>query len=135
MFAIMPDMGSLPGHPGVEWFVSGYVDRRKLDEYLLSADHPVGRHKFRLWRGIFGFVEGQGELMERLLREQLPQAEEIDEKKPVLDREDPSIAYRRFEIIIPRFAGPNGNVAPVATGWALAPAADIPHLTNAYPVK
>jgi hypothetical protein len=128
-------MGSLPEHPGVEWFVSGYVDRGKLDEYLLSADHPVGRYKFRLWRSVFGFEERQRELLERLIREQLPQAEKVTEREPVLDREYPNVYYRRFEIVIPEFAGPNGNVAPVATGWASDPAADRPHLTNAYPVK
>jgi hypothetical protein len=128
-------MGELPEYPEVEWFVSGYVDLRKLDEYLLSAEHPVGRHKLRLWRGVFGFQERQGELLERLIREQLPQATEIVEIEPALDRENPGLSYRRFEIVIPRFRGPNGNVSSVVTGWASDPSKDEPHLTNAYPVK
>jgi hypothetical protein len=67
-----------PGQPQppVEWFAEGIIDReRKLSGYLLSSTHPDGRNKLRLWRSIFGIDEGDAELLERLLREQLVQAQ------------------------------------------------------------
>jgi len=119
--------------PPVEWFVEGIIDReRKLSGYLLSSTHPDGRNKLRLWRSVFGIDEGDAELLERLIREQLEQAtpEERLPKKVM----DPDGTVRQWELIIPRFRGPNGNEGPVKTGWALDPSNDRPHLSTAYPV-
>lgn len=104
-----------PGEPGIEWFLSGEMDRRKFDEYLLSPTHPDGRNKLALWRRTFGIVETDGELLQRLIREHLPQAT-ITEQQVKAAREDASRVFRRWELLIPRFTGPNGNTAPVLTG-------------------
>lgn len=119
-----------PEEPDPEWFRAGTVDRRKLDEYLLSPTHPDGRNKLRLWSGVFGIGEGDGEVLERLIREQLSGAS-IRERPPVTGREGET--HRIFEVLIPDFRGPNGNVGPVITGWALDPGEENPHLTTAYP--
>jgi|SRR5688500_16775323 hypothetical protein len=116
-----------------EWFVGGIIERRKLEEYLLSPTHSDGKNKLRLWRGVFGIGEGDAELLERLIREQLPQAGPR-EREPVTRGGDPPRTFRRWELVIPRFRGPNGNVSPVLTAWALDPARDVPHLTTALPV-
>jgi hypothetical protein len=116
-----------------EWFVGGIIERRKLEEYLLSPTHSDGKNKLRLWRGVFGIGEGDAELLERLIREQLPQAG-LREREPVTRGGDPPRTFRRWELVIPRFRGPNGNVSPVLTAWALDPARDVPHLTTALPV-
>jgi hypothetical protein len=116
-----------------EWFVGGIIERRKLEEYLLSPTHSDGQNKLRLWRGVFGIGEGDAELLERLIREQLPQAGPR-EREPVTRGGDPPRTFRRWELVIPRFRGPNGNVSPVLTAWALDPARDVPHLTTALPV-
>lgn len=86
-----------------------------------------------MWRGVFGIGEGDAELLERLLREQLSQAEP-DERPPKMVRE-PDRVIRQWQLLIPRFRGPNGNEGPVKTGWAFDPLAGEarPHLTNAYP--
>jgi hypothetical protein len=119
--------------PPVEWFARGIIDReRKLSGYLLSLTHPDGRNKLRLWRSVFGIGEGDAELLERLIREQLEQATpEVCPPKKVMD---PDRAVRQWELLIPRFRGPNGNEGPVKTGWALDPSNDRPHLSTAYPV-
>lgn len=82
---------------------------------------------------MFGIGEGDAELLEHLLREQLPQAEP-DERSPKVVRE-PERVIRQWQLLIPRFRGPNGNEGPVKTGWAFDPASSVdrPHLTNAYP--
>lgn len=98
-----------PASPSVEWFANGIIEGQKLEEYLLSPTHGDGRNKLRLWRGVFGIGEGDAELLEHLLREQLPQAEP-EEREPVTTREDPPRTVRRWELVIPRFRGPNGNV-------------------------
>lgn len=128
-------MSESPGQsqPPVEWFAEGIIDReRKLSGYLLSSTHPDGRNKLRLWRSIFGIDEGDAELLERLIREQLEQAtpEERLPKKVM----DPDRTVQQWELLIPRFRGPNCNEAPVKTGWALDPSNDRPHLSTAYPV-
>jgi len=117
----------------VEWFVGGIIERRKLEEYLLSPTHSDGKNKLRLWQGVFGIGEGDADLLERLIREQLPQAGPR-EREPVTRAGDPPKTFRRWELVIPRFRGPNGNVSPVLTAWALDPARDLPHLTTARPL-
>jgi hypothetical protein len=115
-----------PAVPRSEWFASGTVDRGKLENYLLSPSHPRGKHKARLWYSVFGFgQEDDGSLLERLIRTQVAQAEPV---------ERPGGKVRRWELVIPRFRGPNANVGPVLTAWALAPGKDRPHLTTAYPL-
>ena len=111
--------------PLVEWFVSGTIDENKLDSYLLSPHHPDGKHKARLWSSVFGFDQSDSELLESAIRTQLNQA------KPM---ERPGGQVRRWQLVIPRFRGPNGNEGPVLTAWALEPGKDSPHLTTAYPI-
>lgn len=119
--------------PSVAWFAGGTIERRKLEEYLLSPTHPDGRNKLRLWRGAFGIQEGDAELLERLIREHLSQAAP-QEREPLTRRGDPPRSFRRWELVIPRFRGPNGNVGPVLTAWALDPDRNLPHLTTARPL-
>jgi hypothetical protein len=128
---------SEPPSSPVEWFaLEGIIDReRKLDGYLLSPTHSDGRHKLRLWQSVFGIGVGDAELLERLIRDQLQGAEPV-EKEVKTSPEDPSEVIRRWELVIPRFRGPNGNVGPVLTAWALDP--DVgearPHLVTAFPL-
>ncbi len=118
--------------PPIEWFAGGIIDReRKLSGYLLSSTHPEGRNKLRLWRCVFGIEEGDAELLERLIREQLFQA--TPEERPPQKVVEPDRTVRQWELFIPRFRGPNGNEGLVKTGWALDPLNDRPHLATAYP--
>jgi hypothetical protein len=124
----------VPDSPTAEWFVGGIIERRKLENYLLSPTHSDGKNKLRLWRGVFGIGEGDAELLERLIREQLPQAGPR-EREPVTKGGHPPKTFRRWELVIPRFRGPNGNVSPVLTAWALDSARHLPHLTTALPLS
>lgn len=80
---------------------------------------------------VFGIGEGDAKLLEYVIREQLPQA---GPREPVTRGGDPPETFRRWELVIPRFRGPNGNVSPVLTDWALDRARDLPHLTTALPL-
>lgn len=124
---------SIPETPTAAWFAGGIIERRKLEDYLLSPKHPDGRNKLRLWRGVFGIAEGDAEVLERLIREHLSQAVP-QEREPVTRGGDSPRSFRRWELVIPRFRGPNGNVGPVLTAWALDPGRNLPHLTTARPL-
>lgn len=126
----MSDRG--PKTPTAEWFADGIIEERKLDEYLLSPTHPIGKHKLRLWRSVFSVHEGDGKLLERLLREQLTQALPREQPSKVVG--NPRRIVREWELVIPRFRGPNGNEGPVITGWAFGPLNERPHLSTAYPL-
>lgn len=67
-----------PAEPRPEWFAAGTIERRKLENYLLSPHHPQGKHKARLWRSVFGFEQSDGSLLEHLIRTQLAQAEPVE---------------------------------------------------------
>jgi hypothetical protein len=68
---------------------------------------------------------GDGDLLWDLIREQLGQAK--PEEKPRRG------GTRRWGLLIPAFVGPNGNVAPVLTAWALEEEEAVPHLVTAFP--
>jgi len=121
-----------PATPAVEWFADGIIEERKLDEYLLSPTHPIGKHKLRLWRSVFGVHEGDGKLLERLLHEQLTQA--LPRERPSKVVGNPRRIVREWELVIPRFRGPNVNEGPVITGWSFDPLNERPHLSTAYPL-
>lgn len=129
-------MSNQPGPPSqppsVEWFASGTMDPRKFDDYLLSPTHPDGKHKLLLWRSVFGIGEGDRKMLERLIREQLYQAEPV-ERPAKAAKEDPDLLFREWTLVIPSFRGPNSDEGPVITAWALAPGRSRPHFTNAYP--
>lgn len=118
----------------MEWFASGTIDPRKFEEFLLSPTHPVGKHKLRLWQSVFDIGEGDGRLLEGLIREQLKGVQQIVEKEPKRDRDDPDLLYRRFELVIPDFEGPEGNMGPVLTAWTHDQRREYPHLTTALPI-
>ena len=123
-----------PDNPDLDWFLSGIIDvSNKLDNYVLSPFHPLRQHKAKKWRSMFGLVQGDGERLAGLIREQLIQVEEIVEREPQTLLEDPSNQARRFTLDIPQFRGPNGNVAMVRTNWALDPDKERPHLATTFP--
>lgn len=113
------------GGPNHEWFRQGTVDSRKFEHYLFDSTHPQNEGKAEGWRRVFGLGPGDAETAERLIREQIEQAEIVEQK--------PKGRYRRWELLIPDCAGPNGNVAPLLTAWALDPDSNLPHLSTAFP--
>lgn len=122
-----------PEEPDIEWSRSGTIDPNKFDPYLFNPEHPQNQDKARLWRSFFDVGQGDGPLLERLIKEQLDQAA-IEERGSVIFSEDPPRVARRWELVIPRFEVPNGNVASVLTAWALDPGNDLPHFVTAYPL-
>ena len=112
----------------------GRVGRRRV-RAAQTIRRRGGEGGAALWRSVFGIGEGDAELLERLIREQLVQAQPKEQEGKTPPEGLPEV-IRRWELVIPSFRGPNGNVGPVLTAWALDP--DVgqasPHLVNAFPL-
>ena len=106
--------------PNVE---NATIDPRKLTEYALNPNHPVGSHKARVFNSVLGYNQSNAESLINQIYEKLPQCEA---KIGVLD-----IYGQRFTVDIP-IIGPNGNTAIVRTGWIIRPNSMTPELTTLF---
>lgn len=50
------------------------MDIRKLKDYCLNSDHPLGKHKVRVFKSIPGLQKKGAELLKELILESLPDA-------------------------------------------------------------
>lgn len=55
-------------------FKNAVVDIRKLKDYCLNSDHPLGKHKARVFKSILGLQKKDAELLKELILESLPDA-------------------------------------------------------------
>ncbi len=104
--------------PPPSWFASGGIDRRKLDDYLLSPTHPDGKHKLRLWDRVFGIGVGDGKLLERLILQQVASG--------VVTERPSHIDARHFGVVIPDFQGRSGR-GPRSSWRSSRPRIVVPH--------
>ena len=98
------------------------LDTRKLTEYALNPDHPVGGNKARVFSSATGFNQANAAELAEQLRAGVAQ------NKPIPGKVD---AYgSRFTVDIP-VTGPTGS-ATVRTGWIYSPNSKIPRMTTAF---
>jgi len=99
------------------------IDREKLEGYVLSASHPVGRFKARFFARL-GFTAGRWRLFEQALREQhLGQPAEAG----------PRDAFGQAFTIRAMLRGPTGAAALVISVWFVRVGEDRPRFVTAYP--
>ncbi|MGB9872508.1 MAG: DUF6883 domain-containing protein [Anaerolineae bacterium] len=99
------------------------IDPRKLTEYALDPDNPVGRHKARVFERVLGFTKDNYEA----LLEQIEGAALTAEA--LLKRTD---AHGRHYSVDLEITGPKGQQAVVRTGWLVAPNSDEAWLITLY---
>ncbi|HGN0268814.1 TPA: DUF637 domain-containing protein, partial [Pseudomonas aeruginosa] len=127
------DLGKLGGGPkGVPELVEGahslvganraVIDPRKLTDYALNPDHPVGGNKARVFESVLGFTKGNSDLLMKQLQEG------VMKNTPIPGKVDQYGA--RFTVDIP-VAGPNGS-AVVRSGWIYKPGSNTPELTTIF---
>ena len=97
------------------------VESNKIERYLLSATHPHGRHKRRV------FVAA-GYTAQRLAEALLQLARESDDTQELLS------PFGRKFIVRGRIASQSDSLA-VTTIWMLRDAQPPPHFVTAYPTK
>jgi hypothetical protein len=98
------------------------IDTRKLTDYALNPDHPVGRNKARVFEATTGFNrENHASLLEQLhqgVRHQPAESGRADQYG------------QRYTVDIP-VRGPTGD-ATVRTGWLLEAGSSEPRLLTLY---
>ena len=98
------------------------VDVKKLRDYCLSADHPRGRHKARVFEAKLGYTALRAEE----LRDVLLNAARSD-RAVAADRDDFGQRYT-VDVIV---SGPAGQ-ATVRSAWIIRSGEDFPRLTSCY---
>jgi hypothetical protein len=105
--------------PNVE---AAVISRDKLQHYLLSPSHPIGRYKAAFLRRL-GFEQGDWRVLERELRSLLlMQAVPADVTE-----------HGKKYVTKGTITGPNGAAAPVAAVWIILTGEDKPRFVTAYP--
>ncbi len=101
-----------------------HVDRAKLEHYLVSQSHPIGRSKARFFRGV-GFNESNLVMLEQTLIG-IAGAEEIVETT--------ASAYGTKYIVDGSIATPSGDQARLRTVWIIEEGQGRPRFVTAYPI-
>jgi uncharacterized protein DUF6883 len=102
-----------------------FIDPRKLRDYVLSPEHPVGRFKAAFFAGL-GFTPSNWEPLERELRRLAQQ-----------DSAEPGdlTAFGQKYLIRGRITGPTGRGAAVLAVWIVLKGEKVPRFVTVYPEK
>ena len=106
--------------PNVE---SAIINPKKLTEYALNPNHPVGGNKAKVFESALGYNQSNADDLMRQIYKKLPSSEAVLGK---LDEYG-----QRYTVDIP-ITGPNGNTVNVRTGWIIKTGSDIPELTTIF---
>jgi len=106
--------------PGVE---KATVDSRKVTDYALNSNHPVGGNKAKVFESALGYNPSNAQELIKQLQSKLPSSEAVLGK---LDQYG-----QRYTVDIP-ITGPNGKTAIVRTGWILEVGTDVPKMTTLF---
>ncbi len=99
------------------------IDREKLEGYLLSTSHPVGRFKARFFAALGFSGERWAELEAALRSDHLTQNAELSE----------TLAHGQSYTIRAMLKGPTGRSAVVISVWFVRQGATVPRFVTAYP--
>jgi hypothetical protein len=101
------------------------IDTRKIQDYLLAPEHPVGRFKAGLFRGL-GFTRANWKDLYAELKRVAAEGE-----AEAKDR----TAYGQKYAIRARIIGSTGRGASVLTVWIILHREDVPRFVTAYPER
>ena len=99
-----------------------FVDVRKLRDYCLSAAHPRGQHKARLFKSVLGWTADNAEAVRHRLLEAVRREEGI-----FLGADDYG---QRYALDFP--VQSTGGVATVRSLWMIRAGEDFPRLVTCY---
>ena len=102
---------------------SAKIDPRKLTDYALNPEHPVGGNKAKVFESALGYSKSNADDLMKRVQEKLPQSE------AVLGKAD---QYGQRYTVDMQITGPNGNTTTVRTGWIVKPDSDAPEMTTIY---
>lgn len=96
------------------------VDIRKLSDYCLDEEHPVGRHKARVFRAALGITVRDAEWFRAQILQMITDAEAVPSKA------DQHGKRYEADITIVR----QGLRAVVRTAWIVAPGGNVPRFIS-----
>jgi hypothetical protein len=99
------------------------IEPAKLQEYLLSGSHPVGRFKAAFFLGLGYSVEDWRQLESDLRSQHLSHPAAGEERGP----------YGRKYVIRATLVGPAGRAAEVVSVWVVRTGEEVPRFVTAYP--
>lgn len=115
-----PEVGdALTSLPGAD---AAVIDPRKLTEYALNPDHPVGGNKARVFDSVLGFNRSNADDLLKQIQSG------VKDNSPIAGKVDQYGS--RFTVDIP-VIGPKGS-GTVRTGWIYKPGSDIPEMTTLF---
>ena len=98
-------------------------ERSKLYGYSLNPEHPVGKHKAKVFKSVLGFEQKD---YRRLAAQIRAKASKYEATPGEIDKYG-----RRFTIDMP-IKGTNGKTATVRTAWIVRTGETKPDLVSAY---
>lgn len=99
------------------------VDLKKLESYILSSTHPIGRSKARFFRAV-GFSENDVVSLQRVLLE-VAQTGEV--------KETTTSAYGEKYTVDGTVSTPSGRRVRLRTIWIVSAGDTDPRFVTAYP--
>lgn len=111
--------------PSLPNAVEATVEARKLSEYLMSADHPIGKSKAAFFSQ-FGFVRADLEALEKALCDHAM-------TQPVVEVKS---SYHGTKYVVEcACQTPDGRNPCINSVWITEPNNQAPRLVTAYPAK
>jgi hypothetical protein len=98
------------------------VEDRKLVEYVLNAQHPVGKHHAVLFRELLGIGPHQAPLLKAALSQAAREAEAVPSR--------PSLFGKKYELRL-TMTGAKGDHVVLAI-WLIERGAEVPRLITCY---
>jgi hypothetical protein len=106
--------------PGAEF---AQIDREKIEDYLLSPFHPVGRFK-AVWFNSLGYLRNEWQELDTALRAHLRSSEVIETERN---------AFGLKYVVGGNLLTPSGTVANVVAVWIILDHDSAPRFVTAYP--
>ncbi len=103
-------------------FSKAYIDLKKLSEYCLNEDHPIGKYKARFFKSVLNISKEHALLLKKEIIKNLPSSEAI------LRGEDHFGIRFSVNIKIVIFE----KEAMVCTAWIVKVGENFPRLTSCY---
>ncbi len=102
------------------------IDGRKLTEYALNPENPIGRHKALVFEQRLGFTKANSGQLRQQIETHALQAEAF------LQRTDQYGQHYRVDLEV---VGAIGQHEIIRTGWVIPPESDTAQLVTAYVLR
>ncbi len=99
------------------------IDHRKINDYALNLNHPVGGNKAKVFESALGYNQSNSDELIVQIYTKLPKCKAIMGKKDLYGQ--------RYTVDIP-ITGPNGKTAFVRTGWIIESGSETARMTTIY---